>query len=65
MKIILASKNQDKIKEIQKILTNTNVELKTFHDINIPELFFKNFNFIFFILFILKFNLNLFWYHTC
>ena len=37
MKIILASKNQDKIKEIQKILTNTNVELKTFHDINIPE----------------------------
>jgi len=37
MKIILASRNQDKIKEIQKILTHTNVELKTFHDINIPE----------------------------
>ena len=38
MKIILASKNQDKIKEIQKILTNTNVELKTFHDLNIPKI---------------------------
>ena len=37
MKIILASKNQDKIREIQKILKDTNVELKTFHDINIPE----------------------------
>ena len=37
MKIILASKNQDKIREIQKILKNTNIELKTFHDIAIPE----------------------------
>ena len=37
MKIILASKNQDKIREIQKILKNVNVELKTFCDINIPE----------------------------
>ena len=37
MKIILASKNQDKIREIQKILKNTSIELKTFHDIDIPE----------------------------
>ena len=37
MKIILASKNQDKIREIQKILKDTNIELKTFHDIDIPE----------------------------
>ena len=37
MKIILASKNQDKIKEIKKILDGTGVLLKTCNDIEIPE----------------------------
>ena len=37
MKIILASKNQDKIKEIKKILNGTSVLLKTCNDIEIPE----------------------------
>ena len=37
MKIILASKNQDKINEIKKILNGTGVLLKTCNDIEIPE----------------------------
>ena len=37
MKIILASKNQDKINEIKKILNDTGVLLKTCNDIEIPE----------------------------
>ena len=37
MKIILASKNQDKINEIKKILNGTGVLLKTCNDIKIPE----------------------------
>ena len=37
MKIILASKNQDKIIEIKKILVNSDIELLTTNDINIPE----------------------------
>ena len=37
MKIILASKNQDKINEIKKILNGTAVLLKTCNDIEIPE----------------------------
>ena len=37
MKIILASKNQDKITEIKKILVNSNIELLTSNDIDIPE----------------------------
>lgn len=37
MKIILASKNQDKIKEIKKILDGTGILLKTCNDIEIPE----------------------------
>ncbi len=37
MKIILASKNQDKINEIKKILNGTAVLLKTCIDIEIPE----------------------------
>ena len=37
MKIILASKNQDKIIEIKKILVNSDIELLTSNDIDIPE----------------------------
>ena len=37
MKIILASKNQDKIKEIGKILNRANRTLVTCNDIDIPE----------------------------
>ena len=37
MKIILASRNQDKIKEIKKILDGTGILLKTCNDIEIPE----------------------------
>ena len=37
MKIILASKNQDKIKEIGKILNRSNRTLVTCNDIDIPE----------------------------
>ena len=37
MKIILASKNQDKIKEIGKILRNSKRTLVTCNDIDIPE----------------------------
>ena len=37
MKIILASKNQDKIKEIKKMLDGTGILLKTCNDIEIPE----------------------------
>jgi len=37
MKIILASKNQDKIIEIKKILVNSDIKLLTSNDINIPE----------------------------
>ena len=37
MKIILASKNQDKITEIKKILVNSDIELLTSNDIDIPE----------------------------
>ena len=37
MRIILASKNQDKIKEISKILEETNIDLKNCNDVAIPE----------------------------
>ena len=37
MKIILASKNQDKVKEIKEMLDGTGVLLKTCNDIEIPE----------------------------
>ena len=37
MKIILASKNQDKIKEIRKILNRSNRTLVTCNDMDIPE----------------------------
>ncbi len=37
MKIILASKNQDKIDEIKKILIKCDIELMTFNEINIPD----------------------------
>ena len=37
MKIILASKNQDKIKEIKKMLDGTGILLKTCNDTEIPE----------------------------
>ena len=37
MKIILASKNQDKIKEIKKILDSTDLMLVTCNDVDIPE----------------------------
>ena len=37
MKIILASKNQDKIKEIGKILNRSNRKLITCNDVDIPE----------------------------
>jgi XTP/dITP diphosphohydrolase len=37
MKIILASKNQDKIKEIGKILNRSNRTLVTCNDMDIPE----------------------------
>ena len=37
MKIILASKNQDKIKEIKKMLDGTGILLKTCNDTQIPE----------------------------
>jgi XTP/dITP diphosphohydrolase len=37
VKIILASKNQDKIKEIGKILNRANRTLVTCNDIDIPE----------------------------
>ena len=37
MKIILASKNQDKIREIRKILESSNRTLMTCNEINIPE----------------------------
>ena len=37
MKIILASKNQDKIKEINKMLDGTGILLKTCNDTEIPE----------------------------
>ena len=37
MKIILASKNNDKIEEIEKILNNASIELLTWRDITIPD----------------------------
>ncbi len=37
MKIILASKNNDKIEEIEKILNKTSIELLTWRDITIPD----------------------------
>ncbi|MEC9205799.1 MAG: RdgB/HAM1 family non-canonical purine NTP pyrophosphatase [Pseudomonadota bacterium] len=37
MKIILASKNNDKIEEIKKILNKTDVELLTWHDTTFPD----------------------------
>ena len=37
MKIILASKNNDKIEEIEKILYKTSIELLTWRDITIPD----------------------------
>jgi XTP/dITP diphosphohydrolase len=37
MKIILASKNEDKIDEIKRILQKCNIELLTCHDISIPD----------------------------
>tara|TARA_B100000287_G_C20604620_1_gene769525 strand:- start:293 stop:901 length:609 start_codon:yes stop_codon:yes gene_type:complete len=37
MKIFLASKNKDKITEINKILSKNNIDLLTCHDINIPD----------------------------
>ena len=37
MKIFLATKNKDKITEFQEILSTTNVELVTCHDIDIPD----------------------------
>ena len=37
MEIMLASKNNGKIKEIKKILEKNNISLKTYHDIDIPE----------------------------
>ncbi len=37
MKIFLATKNQDKIKEFEQILSNLEVELVTCHDIDIPD----------------------------
>ncbi len=37
MKIFLATKNQDKIKEFEQILSNSDVELVTCYDINIPD----------------------------
>ena len=37
MDIMVASKNNGKIKEIRKILDKNNINLKTYHDIDIPE----------------------------
>ena len=37
MKIILASKNNDKIDEIKKILAKTNIDLVTSNDITFPD----------------------------
>ena len=37
MKIFLATKNQDKIKEFEQILSNLQVELVTCMDIDIPD----------------------------
>ena len=37
MKVILASKNKDKIREISNILKNSNKTLLTYNDIDIPE----------------------------
>ncbi len=37
MKIFLATKNQGKIKEFQQILSNSQVQLVTCHDIEIPD----------------------------
>ena len=37
MKIFLATKNQDKIKEFKQILSNLKVDLVTCHDIDIPD----------------------------
>ena len=37
MKIILASKNNDKIEEIEKILNKSSIELLTWRDITIPD----------------------------
>ena len=37
MKIILASKNNDKIEEIEKILNKASIELLTWRDITIPD----------------------------
>ena len=37
MKIFLATKNQGKIKEFEQILSNSEVELVTCHDIDIPD----------------------------